>query len=190
MAQAAWEKADVIDAQNRVLSSKRSGRWKFLVGGLLILGAIAYLILSGTAMGARYFITIDEVVNDPEYVGQTVRVSGAVLGDSITYDAETLTIEFTVVNIPQEFENLAETLHIAVTDPNATQMRVRVENEAMPDLLQNEAQAILTGSLGEDGVFHANELLLKCPSRFEEAGVDQSIGRPELSNSAVMPNAG
>jgi cytochrome c-type biogenesis protein CcmE len=45
----------------------------------------------------------------------------------------------------------------------------------MPDLLQNEAQAILSGYLGEDGIFHANELLLKCPSRFEEALPDQSI---------------
>ena len=39
----------------------------------------------------------------------------------------------------------------------------------MPDLLQNEAQAILTGQLGADGVFYADELLLKCPTRYEEA---------------------
>jgi len=41
-------------------------------------------------------------------------------------------------------------------------------NQAMPDLLQHEAQAILTGKLEEDGTFMATELLLKCPSRFEE----------------------
>ncbi|NJL57955.1 cytochrome c maturation protein CcmE [bacterium] len=34
----------------------------------------------------------------------------------------------------------------------------------MPDLLQHEAQAILTGTLGDDGVFYATELLLKCPA--------------------------
>jgi|GEM_PF-161591 len=193
MAQAAWEKADVgaaaQGAQARLLASKRGGRWKFLVGGLLILGAVAYLIVSGTALGSRFFITVDEVVNDPAYVGETVRVSGAVLGDTITYDTETLTIEFTVANIPENYDNLAEALHVAVTDPNVTLMRVRVENTAMPDLLQNEANAILTGRLDENGVFLANEALFKCPSRFEEAGVDQSIGRPEL-NSSVIDNAG
>jgi cytochrome c-type biogenesis protein CcmE len=39
----------------------------------------------------------------------------------------------------------------------------------MPDLLQDEAQAIMTGLLGDDGVFYADELLLKCPTKYEEA---------------------
>ncbi len=38
-----------------------------------------------------------------------------------------------------------------------------------PDLLRNEAQAIMTGHLGEDGIFYAEELLLKCPTKYEEA---------------------
>jgi cytochrome c-type biogenesis protein CcmE len=37
-----------------------------------------------------------------------------------------------------------------------------------PDLLRHEAQAIVTGRMGEDGVFYADELLLKCPTRYEE----------------------
>jgi len=36
-------------------------------------------------------------------------------------------------------------------------------------LLRNEAQAIMTGRVGEDGVFYATELLLKCPTKYEEA---------------------
>jgi cytochrome c-type biogenesis protein CcmE len=38
----------------------------------------------------------------------------------------------------------------------------------MPDLLRHEAQAILTGRMDTDGVFQAEELLLKCPTRYEE----------------------
>jgi cytochrome c-type biogenesis protein CcmE len=38
-----------------------------------------------------------------------------------------------------------------------------------PDLLKDEAQAIMTGKIGADGTFTATELLLKCPSRYEEA---------------------
>jgi cytochrome c-type biogenesis protein CcmE len=104
-----------------------------------------------------------------------VRVSGAVLGDTIDYDSQTLNLDFTIVNIPSEFENLAETLHIAVSDPNAVRLPVHMENEVIPDLLQHEAQAIITGHIGEDGVFYATELLLKCPSRYEEAVPGQSI---------------
>lgn len=170
MAEATWEKT------TPQLAPPRSGRLKFLIGGLLILGAVAYLIVSGTATGARFFITVDELVNDPDYVGQTVRISGAVLGESISYDREQQLIEFTIANIPQEFEDLAVALHDSVNNPDATRLHVRVENQVKPDLLQHEAQAILTGRLDGDGVFHATELLLKCPSRFEEMGPDHTLG--------------
>ncbi len=178
MAQAAWEKPSV-GAGVQPQPQPRGGRLKFLIGGALILAAVGYLVASGTMAGARYFITIDELEANPAYVGQTVRISGAVLGDSIVYDSENLIIEFTVSHIPAEFENLATALHESVNNPALARLNVRVENQVKPDLLQHEAQAILTGQLDANGVFHASELLLKCPSRFEEAGPDQSIGSAE-----------
>jgi cytochrome c-type biogenesis protein CcmE len=175
MAQTTWEKVN----QPELSRPKRGGeRLKFLIGGLLILGAVAYLIISNTLSGARYFITVDELLANSDYVGREVRISGAVIGDSIQYDGENLIIDFTISNIPAEFDNLAFALHEAVNNPNATRLPVHVENEVMPDLLQHEAQAILTGSLDENGVFNATELLLKCPTRFEEAGPNQEIAQP------------
>jgi cytochrome c-type biogenesis protein CcmE len=44
----------------------------------------------------------------------------------------------------------------------------------MPDLLRNEAQAIMTGRFGNDNVFYADELLLKCPTKYEEAVPEQA----------------
>lgn len=176
MAQATWEKSSV-SAEARPQSR---GRLKFLLGGVLILAAVGYLVISGTMTGARYFITIDEVLANPSYVGQTVRISGAVLGDSIVYDSENLVIEFTISHIPAEFDNLALALHESVNNPDMARLHVRVENQVKPDLLQHEAQAIITGQLDSNGVFQVSELLLKCPSRFEEAGPDQSIGNAEV----------
>jgi cytochrome c-type biogenesis protein CcmE len=170
MVQTTWEKPKVGDSQPNTRN-----RIQFILAGVILLGAVAYLIFSGTVTGGQYFLTVDEVVNNPEHIGQTVRVSGAVLGDTIDYDSQTLNLDFTIVNIPSEFENLAETLHIAVSDPNAVRLPVHMENEVIPDLLQHEAQAIITGHIGEDGVFYATELLLKCPSRYEEAVPGQSI---------------
>lgn len=175
MAQATWEKSAATPAAP---SLARNGRWKFIVGGVLILGAVVFLIASGMATGARFYVTVDEVVNDTAYAGQIVRVTGAVIGETINYDMENLLIEFTVANIPEQFDDLATALHEAVENPDATRMQVRVENQVKPELLQHEAQAIMTGRMGEDGIFHVTELNLKCPSRFIESGPDQSIAQP------------
>lgn len=167
MAQATWEK---IPSATQEKSKSTRESLKFVIGGLLMLGAVAYLLLSGTLAGAQYFITVDELASSSQYVGETVRVSGVVIGETIDYDLETLTIEFSIANIPSEFTDLAQTLYESANNPDALRLQVIVQNEPKPDLLQHEAQAILTGTLAEDGIFYADELLLKCPSRYEEAG--------------------
>ena len=158
-----------------------SSRMKFIIGGLLIVAAIVYLIYSSTAANAQYFLTVEEVAKQGnEVYDRDLRVSGAVIGDTIDYDPQTLTLRFTVADIPgdnNEIEaqgGLALVLHNAVENPDAI---LKVEyNGPMPDLLQNEAQAIMTGRLGEDGVFYADELLLKCPTKYEEAVPNQVEG--------------
>ena len=165
-----WEKSE-----SAAKLGKSKSRLKFLIGGLMILAAGAYLIVYGTTSSARYFITVDELVNDTALHGETVRITGAVIGESIVYDSENLILDFTIAHIPAEVDDLAKTLYLAVNDPNAAQLPVHIENEVKPDLLTGEAQAILTGEMGEDGVFYASELLLKCPSRYEEAVPEQSI---------------
>lgn len=172
-----WEKP-----AGAVIPPKHNNRLPFLIGGIIIVAAVIFLVVTGMIAGGRFFITVDEVVNNPEYAGQSVRVAGAVIGESIVYDAENLTIEFTVVNIAEPYDDLAEALHQAVNDPTATRMHVRVENMVKPELLQDEAQAIMTGRL-ENGVFYANELNLKCPTRFTEAGPEHEM----MTSDGVMP---
>jgi len=151
------------------------GRSKFIIGGLLILAAVVYLIVSSTQASAEYFMTVEELkAQGQEVVGRNLRLSGAVLGDSIQYDPQTLTLTFDVAHVPgsnREVEaqgGLAAVLHAAVADPNRTHIRVEYSGPK-PDLLKDEAQAIMTGQIDADGVFHADELLLKCPTKYEEA---------------------
>lgn len=154
--------------------SGSGGRMKFWVGGLLIVAAVAYLIASSTHAAAQYYLTIDELYAKGDSVSdRDIKVAGAVLGESIQYDAETLTLRFTIANVPADMDEieqaggLAEVLHQAVIDPDANRLDVVYEGP-MPDLLRNEAQAIVTGRMTADGEFHADELLLKCPTRYEE----------------------
>lgn len=174
MAQTTWEK---VGSNERTAALPRA-RWKFIAVGGLILGAVAYLIISGTISGARYFMTVDELLADPAYAGKTVRISGAVIGESIRYDSQNLIIDFVIVNIPSDAPDLARALYEAAHNPDARRIPVHIENQPKPDLLQHEAQAIVTGKLGSDGVFYANELLLKCPSRYEEADPAKAIAEP------------
>jgi len=167
MTEMAWEKP-AVGVQHKPKRGQQSGRLKFLIGGLLILGAIVYLIFSGTSLGARYFLTVDDVVGNPAYLGESVRLTGAVIGETIIYDSMNGELNFTIAHIPSEFDDLATALHEAANDPEATRLPVYLSDTMKPELLQHEAQAILTGTLGEDGIFYATELLLKCPSRFEE----------------------
>jgi cytochrome c-type biogenesis protein CcmE len=152
----------------------RGSRAKFLIGGGLIVAAIVYLIASSTRAAAQYYLTIDELATRGDTVlGRDLKISGAVDGDTIEYDSETLTLRFTIADVPADLAEieaaggLAEALHQAVSDPNARRLEV-VYVGPRPDLLRHEAQAIVTGRLGEDGVFYADELLLKCPTRYEE----------------------
>jgi cytochrome c-type biogenesis protein CcmE len=162
--------------------TKSGGKWKFIIGGLLIIAAVIYLIVSSTKASAQYFLTVDELAAKGSQVkNRDLRISGAVIGDTIQYDPQTLTLTFTVANIPgdnkviEQQGGLAAVLKAAVNDPDRRRLDV-VYVGPKPDLLRNEAQAIMTGKIGSDGVFQADELLLKCPTKYEEAVPDQVQG--------------
>lgn len=153
---------------------------KFVIGGILILAAVVFLIWTSTAASAEYFLTVDELnAKGSNIVDKNLRLSGAVIGDSIQYDAPNLTLSFEVAHVPGDNAaletegGLAEALHQAVMDPSRSRMKV-VYVGPKPDLLRNEAQAIMTGHVAADGTFYAEELLLKCPTRYEEAVPDQA----------------
>jgi cytochrome c-type biogenesis protein CcmE len=158
----------------------RSNQIKFLISGGLFIIAVIIMIISATRATAEFFMTIEELKDsEGELQGQNLRVSGAVLGESIRFDSGTGLLHFTIAHIPadedltKEEGALSEVLHQAVLDPDNPRLEVVYEG-AKPDMLRDEAQAILTGQINSDGVFFAEELLLKCPSKYEEALPDQA----------------
>jgi cytochrome c-type biogenesis protein CcmE len=156
------------------------GRGKFIIGGLLILATVVFLVVSSTAAGVQYYSTVDELyAMGDDAIGRPAQVIGAVVGDTIVVNKEDHSITFTVAHVAADNDlledegGLAVALNEAVNDPTRARLEV-VYYGAPPDLLQNEAQAIITGKLGEDGIFYADELLLKCPSKYEEAVPQQA----------------
>lgn len=164
------------------ISTGMRGRGKFIVGGILILAAVFYLIYSSTKANAEYFMTVNELkAKGNTLVGQPLRISGAVAGDTIQFNPNTSDLSFEIANVPGDNADiaaqggLAKVLHEAVMDPSRQRLTI-VYNGPKPDLLKDEAQAIVTGHLGDDGLFHADELLLKCPTKYQEAVPSQAQG--------------
>jgi cytochrome c-type biogenesis protein CcmE len=156
---------------------------KFIFAGLLIVAAVVYLIISSTQASSQYFLTVDEVISRGQsMMGKEMKISGAVLGDTIQYDPQTLTLKFSIAHVPgdnvevEKEGGLAKVLHEAVIDRSRQKLEI-IYQGVKPDLLKNEAQAIITGKMNSDGTFTANELLLKCPTKYEEAVPGQAASK-------------
>lgn len=152
----------MAEATSESAPAHNTVRVKFLTGGLVILLAVAYLIVSSLGSTAQFFLTVTELRGKGiDVIGDDVRVSGVVIGDSIHYDAQTWRLAFDIVD---SLDDLSDPLHVVYVGPR-------------PDLLQHEAQVIVGGMWSKDGTFYAHNrddsLLLKCPTRYEEQSPEQ-----------------
>ena len=122
---------------------------RFLVGSLLIVGAIGYLITMGISNTSQYFFTVDELLSQKvSYAGSGLKVKGNVVNGSIQRDPnDYLNVMFSI----EEKESSLKVAYQGVT----------------PDMFADGREVVVEGTLGEDGVFHANTLLTSCPSKYE-----------------------
>jgi cytochrome c-type biogenesis protein CcmE len=131
----------------------------------LIAAALVFLIVTSMTANAQYFYTVEELRSKGQgVVDQKVRVSGAVINTSTNFEVRD--------NQPYLEFSIADAEKLDTQAP----LRI-VYNGPKPDLIEEpHAQAIVEGHLGADGNFHADNLLLKCPSRYEEEFPNQVDG--------------
>jgi cytochrome c-type biogenesis protein CcmE len=132
----------------------RSGfNLKFIAGGALLLAFVSFLIfqlVQTTRSEGAYYMTVNELRSaGPDIVGQRVRVNGSVVAGSEDWNAQQITLKF------------------AITDEGGGMLPI-VFYGPRPDNFQRAASAIVEGELLPDGSFQAQNLLLKCPSRYDE----------------------
>ena len=138
-------------AQSQVGSKAANKRVKFIIGGAVIALAIVYLIFTTTQSTASYFLTVEELYDKGSTIyDRNVRVSGMVVGDSVDFNSSDLILRFEIVG------ESGETLPVYFNGPK-------------PDQMRQDAEAIIQGKF-DGNEFTAQELLLKCPSRYEESG--------------------
>ncbi|MBI5035126.1 MAG: cytochrome c maturation protein CcmE [Chloroflexi bacterium] len=145
-----------VPAPERSASVKTGGKLKFLIGGLLILGAIAYVTISSFQSNAIYYLTLKELnAQRSAIVNQPVRVNAPLDKSTIQFDDKTLTLKFNLKD-----DNLVLPV---------------VYKGVKPDTFEQGESVVAEGKLGADGVFVASTILVKCPSKYES---DVPTGKP------------
>lgn len=124
---------------------------KFLIAGVLILGAISYLMFSGIGGSVVYYYTVSELTAKAPEIGERgVRLSGHVLSGSIKRDDSLSRVEFLV-----EEKATARTMRVAYRG-------------IVPDTFKDGAEVVVEGTFDPDkNLFAAHNLLAKCPSKYE-----------------------
>jgi len=121
---------------------------KLLVAAAILAVAVGFLIYNAVDSSAAYYMTVSELDAEGSAIqGEKVRVGGDVVDGSIVRG------------------DIGEELQFDVTDGGSE--ITMVYNGDVPDIFADNAEVIATGTMGPDGVFVAEELLTKCPSRFE-----------------------
>ncbi|MFN4070963.1 MAG: cytochrome c maturation protein CcmE [Thermus caldifontis] len=114
---------------------------KYLIGLLLILGALAYLIFGGLGQNLVYFLTPSEYLQDQaRYQNRPVRLGGLVKEGTVRYDKDRLELRF------------------ILTDGAA---EVPVVHKGTPPGMFKEGQGVVVEGRFGEGVFHGTNLLVK-----------------------------
>jgi cytochrome c-type biogenesis protein CcmE len=117
-------------------------RWRFILGGAVVAGALLYLVGTGLGDNLVYFQTPTELLaKGAAAVGRPFRLSGEVEPGSIRWNAETLSLRFLMRD---------ETSSMDVESTGAP-----------PEMFHDGIQVVVEGSLAPGGVFRANNLMVK-----------------------------
>lgn len=128
---------------------RRKWPWSFVIAGIAIAAAVVYLISANTSASAEYYMTIGELRSCTSCVTRTVRVAGVVAPGSVVRDDKT------------------QVIHFSMTDQSKA--LAVVYSGVVPDIFRPGIQVVVEGRPGSDGLFHAQNLLAKCPSKFQSA---------------------
>lgn len=121
---------------------------RLIVAGVLLAGALIYLISTAVSDSTMYYVTVDEVFAQELHASdKAIRMSGEVTDGTIDWSPRDMRLVFEVAG-----EN-GGTVRAVYQGPK-------------PDNFVAGSPAILEGRFAADGNFHVDVLMLACPSRF------------------------
>jgi len=125
--------------------------FRFLIGGLIIVAAIAFMSIRSFQQNATYYVTSDEMVEKVQagqiQPGKTIRLAGNIDKASVKWDASKLALAFNATN-----KDVAVPVHFV---------------GPMPDSFNMAESVVVEGTYNPDGSVTAHNLFVQCPSKYE-----------------------
>lgn len=122
---------------------------KFIIGGVVVAVVIGVLIATGFSGSTSDYLTVADAQALGPDQSRDSRVAGAVVPDSVEWSTQDLHLTF-------QIEDETGILPISYYGPQ-------------PDMLVDAVEAVAIGKYDPaTEVFEADELLMKCPSKYEE----------------------
>ncbi|HEV2954398.1 MAG TPA: cytochrome c maturation protein CcmE [Candidatus Dormibacteraeota bacterium] len=128
--------------------------WRWVALGAVVSLCVGFLIYSAASGSTEYYRTVAEVKSAGAAEGE-VRMLG-VVGPDVQHVDGGLEVHFTAQQGNQD---------IPV-----------VYRGVVPDIFQPGISVVVDGKLGADGRFVADQLLTKCPSRFQTSAQKRQLG--------------
>ncbi|HRI06516.1 MAG TPA: cytochrome c maturation protein CcmE [Nannocystaceae bacterium] len=127
-----------------------------LVIGLVVAGAVGYLVLADEGEGVLEYVYVEKVVASPaKYSGRTIKVHGTVVPGTVRQKVGS-SGDYTF-DVEREGKRLA--VHFT---------------NMVPDTFAEGGEVVLTGQLNDAGDrFESDEMAAKCPSKYEEEPMAQ-----------------
>ena len=129
-------------------------RRKFLITGMVVALALGYFVFNVFQGAAVYYLTVGELL-ERGTGDRIVRVNGSLVEGSFTRESGGTLAHFHITDGIRELPSTYD--------------------GAVPVLFFNEhSQVVLEGQYGRDGVFRAETVLVKCPTKYEALALEES----------------
>jgi len=126
---------------------------KYIIGGIIVLVAVIYLLYLSFGSSVSYYVTVSEFFSrTDELIDTKIRVAGNVADTTIEWNADDLELVFTLTE-------------------GGKYMPV-IYDGAKPSGFKAGSTILVEGKYNDDGIFHANQLILKCPSKYESIDIE------------------
>lgn len=121
---------------------------RYLIGGGILVAVVAYLLSLSFGSSVSYYVTVSEFyARGTELHNTNLRMAGNIADSPVEWNAEDLELRF---NITEGGDTMAV-----------------IFQGAKPSGFKAGSSILVEGKYHPDGVFHASQLIMKCPSKYE-----------------------